>query len=310
MRTTSWRGKLTAKACPPPLPSCCQGIPALNGLATTIEIALVRLSGLLIAMFCLLSLFAGAGIIVFGSQMEEFSDFPAALRTTAIVFATADTSTYEHQNQIDPWAATIWHWLLMAVMFFTLMNMVLAVLVDAYTDAMEAMKASPTTSLLEVTRHSLAYYAARILCRLRNTNPVATVHDVAPFGSSGHGSGGGSGGSEVTGQAYERVGGGGGGADAAATIPASSPSVAAGTAASAMSVVPAASDATPPRATGGGAPHGGGPVEDASMRVARQVGSALEAMEGQIDRMGGRIEARLARLDKRLEALEGFASFI
>jgi hypothetical protein len=263
-------------------------------------------------MFCLLSLFAGAGIIVFGSQMEEFSDFPAALRTTAIVFATADTGTYEHQNQIDPWAATIWHWLLMAVMFFTLMNMVLAVLVDAYTDAMEAMKASPTTSLLEVTRHSLAYYAARILLRSRNTQPVATVHDVAPFGSSGHGSGGGSGGSEVAGHADERVGGGGGGADAAATIPASSPSVAAVTvtAASAMSVVPAASDATPPRATGGCAPHGGGPVEDASLRVARQVGSALEAMEGQIDRMGGRIEARLARLDKRLEALEGFASFV
>ena len=71
-------------------------------------------------------------MLAFGTHMEEFHSFGEAFVTTLVVIATVTEDIYEMQFEIDPVVASIWHWLLVCIMYVVCLNLVLCILVDAY----------------------------------------------------------------------------------------------------------------------------------------------------------------------------------
>jgi hypothetical protein len=111
------------------------GIPAMQGVSATVLNASARLFSFGIILMCLLTLFAGGAMLAFGQQMDEFHTFPNAFLTTLIVMTTGSEETYELQRDIDPFIASVWHWLLVCIMYVVCLNLLLCILVDAYGEA-------------------------------------------------------------------------------------------------------------------------------------------------------------------------------
>ena len=134
------------------------GIPALNTFARTIEVAFFKLLSFLFLATCLLAMYGGAGVVLFGQQMAEFATFEHALRYTASIVLTGEADIYDQQSMIDKTFAAIWFWSLILILFFVLLNTALAILVDAYDVAQKELKSGPKTPLLQVFRHTMEYY--------------------------------------------------------------------------------------------------------------------------------------------------------
>ena len=111
------------------------GIPAMQGVSATVLNASARLFSFGIILMCLLTLFAGGAMLAFGQQMDEFHTFPNAFLTTLIVMTTGSEETYELQRDIDPFIASVWHWLLVCIMYVVCLNLLLCILVDAYGES-------------------------------------------------------------------------------------------------------------------------------------------------------------------------------
>jgi hypothetical protein len=111
------------------------GIPAMQGVSATLLNASSRLFSFGIILLCLLTLFAGAAMLAFGQQMEQFHTFADAFVTTLIVMTTGSESIYEVQLEIDPLLASLWHWLLVCIMYVVCLNLLLCILVDAYGES-------------------------------------------------------------------------------------------------------------------------------------------------------------------------------
>jgi hypothetical protein len=111
------------------------GIPAMQGVSATILKASSRLFSFGIILLCLLTLFSGAAMLAFGQQMEQFHTFANSFVTTLIVMTTGSESIYEVQLEIDPLLASLWHWLLVCIMYVVCLNLLLCILVDAYGES-------------------------------------------------------------------------------------------------------------------------------------------------------------------------------
>ena len=111
------------------------GIPAMQGVSATISNASSRLFSFMIILVCLISLFSGGAMLAFGQQMEQFHTFANSFVTTLIVISTGTEDIYEDQLEIDPLLASIWHWLLVCIMYVVCLNLVLCILVDAYGES-------------------------------------------------------------------------------------------------------------------------------------------------------------------------------
>ena len=137
------------------------GIPAMQGLSATIRNASARLLSFGIILVFLITLFAGSAMLAFGTHMEEFHSFSDAFVTTLIIIATGTEDIYELQFEIDPALASMWHWLLVCIMYVVCLNLVLCILVDAYAqtqlDRDEAEKDSLLPTLSEQCSDT-AYY--------------------------------------------------------------------------------------------------------------------------------------------------------
>ena len=138
-------------------------IPALQGVSRTVSLAASRLASFGIIVVCLVTLFAGSAMMSFGQQMEEFHDIQTAFISTLIVITTGEASIYEKQYLIDPLFASIWHWLLIAVMWVVCLNLVLCILVDAYTEAMTSTQNQGNVPSLFMQAQDLAEYYLGIL---------------------------------------------------------------------------------------------------------------------------------------------------
>ena len=111
------------------------GIPAMQGVSATVLNASARLFSFGIILICLLTLFAGGAMLAFGQQMDEFHTFPNAFLSTLIVMTTGSEEIYELQRDIDPFIASVWHWLLVGIMYVVCLNLLLCILVDAYGES-------------------------------------------------------------------------------------------------------------------------------------------------------------------------------
>ena len=80
-------------------------------------------------------IFAGAGFLLFGHILYEFHSFPEACVPTLVTVFTTDAGVYSKQREVDEITAAVWTILVFSMFAMTLVNMVLAIIVDAYEDA-------------------------------------------------------------------------------------------------------------------------------------------------------------------------------
>jgi hypothetical protein len=111
------------------------GIPAMQGVSATVMNASARLFSFGIIIVCLLTLFAGGAMLAFGQQMEEFHTFTDAFISTLIVMTSGSEDIYRVQLEIDQLLASLWHWLLVGIMYVVCLNLLLCILVDAYGES-------------------------------------------------------------------------------------------------------------------------------------------------------------------------------
>jgi len=111
------------------------GIPAMQGVSATVINASARLFSFGIIIICLLTLFAGGAMLAFGQQMEEFHTFVDAFLSTLIVMTSGSEDIYRVQLEIDKLLASLWHWLLVGIMYVVCLNLLLCILVDAYGES-------------------------------------------------------------------------------------------------------------------------------------------------------------------------------
>jgi len=107
----------------------------MQGVSATVINASARLFSFGIIIICLLTLFAGGAMLAFGQQMEEFHTFSDAFLSTLIVMTAGTEDIYRDQLQIDKLLASLWHWLLVGIMYVVCLNLLLCILVDAYGES-------------------------------------------------------------------------------------------------------------------------------------------------------------------------------
>jgi hypothetical protein len=137
-------------------------------VADTISIAKGPLLSFSLVLICLVTLFAGAGLIGFGQKMEEFHDMYNAVISTLIVVTTGSSDVYVEQYKISPFIATIWYWLLIILMYLVCLRLILCILMDAYGEASEDEMVDDT-SLFEQGLDTLTYLVQH------HVNQVKTV---------------------------------------------------------------------------------------------------------------------------------------
>mmetsp|Transcript_56874 Transcript_56874/g.106822 ORF Transcript_56874/g.106822 Transcript_56874/m.106822 type:complete len:727 (-) Transcript_56874:173-2353(-) len=111
-----------------------ENIPSLRGISATLYFASSRLVPLGVIVSCFVCVFAGAGMLAFGQQLEEFHDFTTAVVTTLVAFTT-ESEVYGKQFAINPLTASVWHWLLVCIMSVICLHLVLCILVESYGEA-------------------------------------------------------------------------------------------------------------------------------------------------------------------------------
>jgi hypothetical protein len=142
------------------------GIPAMQCVSATVLTASSRLFAFGIILLNLLTLFAGAAMLSFGQQMEEFHTFSNAFLTTLLVTTTGSEEVYENQLEIDPILASVWHWLLVCIMYVVCLNLLLCILVDAYGESRaklaETVKDMVVPTLYEQSMDTALYYSQTV----------------------------------------------------------------------------------------------------------------------------------------------------
>lgn len=135
----------------------------MRGVAAAVRIATARLASFSVILLCLITLFAGSGMLAFGQQMAEFHTFQDSIVSTLVVITTGEADIYNRQYLISPAVASIWHWLLICVMWVVCLNLILCILVDAYSEAQTTASDSEevTPSLIEQAKETGLFYLAQ-----------------------------------------------------------------------------------------------------------------------------------------------------
>jgi len=118
----------------------CNEVHALRNITMTVSMAMSKLVafGLIVAL--LVAIFAGAGLLAYGPELEEFHTYPEAIITTLVVMSTGDDTVYNKMFEVDPILSSFWHWLLITIVWLVGLKIILCILVDAYAEAQERLK--------------------------------------------------------------------------------------------------------------------------------------------------------------------------
>eukprot|EP00929_Paragymnodinium_shiwhaense_P070508 TRINITY_DN35700_c0_g2_i1.p1 TRINITY_DN35700_c0_g2~~TRINITY_DN35700_c0_g2_i1.p1 ORF type:complete len:695 (+),score=108.04 TRINITY_DN35700_c0_g2_i1:106-2190(+) len=115
-------------------------IPAMAVISRTCQVAAGHLVSLLIAVFVLVLMWAGAGMVLFGHQISSYTEIWGAIGKTFQIVLVADDSLLGDMNSIAPGFAVVWHWSLLVMMYVVVLNIVLAVLVRSFEEAAAALQ--------------------------------------------------------------------------------------------------------------------------------------------------------------------------
>lgn len=110
------------------------GIPLYKSVSQTIMNASSRLVSFAVIFAFLVLVFSGCGMLAFGQQLVEFHTFSSSVVATLIIISTGDADLYQRQRLVDPFLANLWHWILIMVLNVVCLNLLLAVLVQSYSE--------------------------------------------------------------------------------------------------------------------------------------------------------------------------------
>lgn len=107
--------------------------PRLGVITSTLEASIIDIIHFLIVMLPTFMAYAISGCFIFGRRMKEFSTFNAAIGVCFKLCMEGeydwDTLSAEHY-----WTAALWTWSFMLLLVLLMMNMVLAIVMDIYTN--------------------------------------------------------------------------------------------------------------------------------------------------------------------------------
>eukprot|EP00434_Breviolum_minutum_P040410 symbB.v1.2.035908.t1/scaffold4946.1/size32542/2 len=117
--------------------------PRLALVSATIKTAAPDLGHFLMIFLCVYVCFVVSSLLFFGQDLESFSTMDRALHSSFL--AMFGDWEWNSMTDVGLLRAAVWFWLFMIVMVLFLMNMLLAIIMDAYQ--MEKYKASDATTL-------------------------------------------------------------------------------------------------------------------------------------------------------------------
>jgi hypothetical protein len=117
--------------------------PRLGVVTSTLQASLVDIIHFLVVLLPTFMAYAISGCFIFGRRMEEFSTFNSAM---GICFKMAMEGEYDWDKLSTEhyWTAALWTWTFMLLIVLLMLNMVLAIVMDVYTEMRKNAGASET----------------------------------------------------------------------------------------------------------------------------------------------------------------------
>jgi len=107
--------------------------PRLGVVVNTLEMCLIDVLHFMIILLPCFLAYAISGSFIFGRRVEDFSDFQAAL---GICFKIVTESEYDwpYLSEEHFWTTVIWVWTFMLFMSMVMLNLLLAIVLDIYSE--------------------------------------------------------------------------------------------------------------------------------------------------------------------------------
>jgi hypothetical protein len=118
--------------------------PRLGVITRTLKRGGLDLLHFFLVFFLVLCAFAALGNLSFGGEIHEFRSFSASIGTLMAILMgdmDVDNDLRDHQNSLS---GVIFMWSFICIAFFILINVLLAIIVDAYVEVKDASKHSET----------------------------------------------------------------------------------------------------------------------------------------------------------------------
>mmetsp|Transcript_18481 Transcript_18481/g.39854 ORF Transcript_18481/g.39854 Transcript_18481/m.39854 type:complete len:787 (-) Transcript_18481:191-2551(-) len=131
----------------------------LSILTRTFAVCAVELFHFLLVFFTLFMTWAVAGIVLFGNSIEEFADFERAMNTCLRV-VLGEIVWYEVREEAGPIVAALWLWTFCFVNSLVVLNMLLAIIMDAYSEVKSSVGTHSET-LPEQAWETFTHWKAR-----------------------------------------------------------------------------------------------------------------------------------------------------
>lgn len=107
--------------------------PRLGVVTSTLEASVIDIIHFLVVLLPTFMAYAISGCFIFGRRMQEFSTFDAAI---GVCFKMAMEGEYDWDQLSEEhyWTAAFWVWTFMLLLVLLMLNMVLAIVMDVYTE--------------------------------------------------------------------------------------------------------------------------------------------------------------------------------
>lgn len=127
----------------------------LNVLALTFEKCQSDVLGLLLLFTLVVTSYALAGTSIFGPMMREFSSIDRAF--SSLMFMLLGVMDYEAMKSVNRGLAGLYFWSYLIISFFLILNFIVAVISEAFTQAGEAEFAPPLDESLSMVLDEIIY---------------------------------------------------------------------------------------------------------------------------------------------------------
>jgi len=107
--------------------------PRLGVVTSTLEASIVDIIHFLVVLLPTFMAYAISGCFIFGRRMEEFSNFDSAIGICCKMLMEGEYD-WDKLSTEHYWTAALWTWTFMLLIVLLMLNMVLAIVMDVYTE--------------------------------------------------------------------------------------------------------------------------------------------------------------------------------
>jgi len=129
--------------------------PSLSFLTATLGAAAQQLVPFFLLFGVVAYAFLESGKLLFGANVPEFASY--WLGTQAIFLMLLGEFDYAALTTVDPLAGMLWFWLFYIVLFYLMLNMLLAIIFDSYAEVKERAGRGTLISNYEASKHWMLY---------------------------------------------------------------------------------------------------------------------------------------------------------